>query len=88
MPRVKMNQADMLDAGIAWFASRTTTNFDGLDGRAYFITRMLTKAQRNAVTRWKNTAIRITNIPDEKGKPRKYHIVIIYDKIIPCENAE
>lgn len=88
MPRVKMNQADMLDAGITWFASRNTTNFDGLDGRAYFLTHNLTKAQRKAVTRWKNTAIRNTSIPGEKGKPSKCHIVIIYDKIIPRENVE
>ena len=83
MPRVKMNQADMLDAGITWFASRTTTNFDGLDGRAYFLTRNLTKSQRKAVTSWKNTAIRTTSMPGENGKPHKCHIVIIYDKIIP-----
>ncbi len=88
MPRVKMNQADMLDAGIEWFASRNTTNFDGLYGRAYFLTHNLTKAKRKAVTRWKNTAIRTTSIPGEKGKPRKCHIVIIYDKIIPRENVE
>ena len=88
MPRVKMNQADMLDAGIEWFASRNTTNFEGLYGRAYFLNRMLTKAQRKAVTRWKNTAIRTTSIPGEKGKTSKCHIVIIYDKIIPRENVE
>ena len=88
MPRVKMNQADMLDAGITWFASRNTTNFDGLDGRAYFLTHNLTKSQRKAVTCWKNTAIRITSIPGEKGKPHKRNIVIIYDKIIPRENVE
>ena len=88
MPRVKMNQADMLDAGITWFASRNTTNFDGLYGRAYFLTHNLTKAQRKAVKRWKNTAIRNTSIPGEKGKPQKCHIVIIYDKIIPRENVE
>lgn len=88
MPRVKMNQADMLDAGITWFDSRNTTNFDGLYGRAYFLNHMLTKSQRKAVTRWKNTAIRITSIPGEKDKPRKCHIVIIYDKIIPRENVE
>lgn len=88
MPRVKMNQADMLDAGIEWFASRNTTNFEGLYGRAYFLNRMLTKSQRKAVTRWKNTAIRTTSIPGEKGKPSKCHIVIIYDKIIPRENVE
>lgn len=88
MPRVKMKQADMLDAGIAWFVSRNTTNFDGLDGRAYFLVRNLTRAQRKAVTRWKNTAIRRTTMPDEKGKLRKCHIVIIYNKIIPRENVE
>ena len=88
MPRVKMNQADMLDSGITWFASRNTTNFDGLYGRAYFLNCMLTKAQRKAVKRWKNTAIRTTSIPGEKGKPSKCHIVIIYDKIIPRENVE
>lgn len=88
MPRVKMNQADMLDAGITWFSSRNTTNFDGLYGRAYFLTHNLTKAQRKAVTRWKNTAIRTTSIPGERGKPQKCHIVIIYDKIIPRENVE
>lgn len=88
MPRVKMNQADMLDAGITWFASCNTSNFDGLYGRSYFLTHNLTKAQRKAVTRWKNTAIRTTSIPGEKGKPRKCHIVIIYDKIIPRENVE
>lgn len=88
MPRVKMNQADMLDAGIEWFASRNTTNFEGLYGRAYFLNRLLTKSQRKAVTRWKNTAIRTISIPGEKGKPSKCHIVIIYDKIIPRENVE
>lgn len=83
MPRVKMNQADLIDEGITWFASRNTSNFDGLDGRAYFLTRNLTKAQHKAVTKWKNVAIRITSLPDEKGKPRKSHIIIVYDKIIP-----
>lgn len=87
MPRLKMNQADMLDAGITWFATRTTTNFDGLDGRAYFLTRTLTEAQRKAVTRWKNTAIRFTHLPDEKGKSHKCHVVIIYGKIIPRETS-
>lgn len=83
MPRVKMSQADLVDAGITWFASRNTSNFDGLDGRAYFLTRNLTKAQHKTVTKWKNVAIRTTSLPDEKGKPRKFHIIIIYDKIIP-----
>ena len=87
MPRAKMNQADLIDAGITWFATRNTTNFDGLDGRAYFLTQNLTKAQRNAVRRWKNTAIRNTALPDEKGKPSKCHVVIIYDKIIPRETS-
>lgn len=87
MPRVKMNQADMLDAGITWFATRSTSNFDGLDGRAYFLTHALTNAQRKAVRRWKNTAIRSTALTDEKGKPSKCHVVIIYDKIIPRETS-
>ena len=87
MPRAKMNQADLVDAGIVWFASRNTSDFDGLDGRAYFLTHNLTKAQRKEVRRWKNTAIRNTALPDEKGKPSKCHVVIIYDKIIPRETS-
>ena len=87
MPRLKMNQADMLDAGITWFATRTTTNFDGLEGRAYFLTHPLTIVQRKEVRRWKNTAIRSTALPDEKGKHTKCHVVIIYDKTIPRETS-
>lgn len=87
MPRVKMNQVDLLDAGITWFATRNTTNFDGLGGRAYFLTHPLTIAQRKEVRRWKNTAIRSTALSHEKGKRTKCYVVIIYDKIIPRETS-
>lgn len=83
MPRVKMKQADMLDAGIIWFDSRKTTNFDGLNGHAYFLPHQLTPAQRKAVTKWKNTTIRRTRIPTSTGKTAESHIIIIYDKVIP-----
>lgn len=83
MPRVKMTQGDLLDAGIVWFKSLPTTNFDGLHGRAYFLPHHLTPPQRKAVIKWKNTAIRRTHIPTSHGKTAETHIIIIYDKIIP-----
>lgn len=83
MPRVKMTRGDLLDAGIVWFKSLPTTNFDGLHGWSYFLPQHLTPPQRKAVIKWKNTAIRRTRIPTSNGKTTETHIIIIYDKIIP-----
>ena len=79
MPRIKATQGDLLDAGITWFASRATTDFDGRDGRAYFTAHTITPKQRKTIAKWKNISVRKTMVPAGR-KTVQSNVIILFDK--------